>query len=99
MAYHDRAVCLAHLRQNDRALADYNRALELASDNPLTWNGRGVIYLRRKEYQKAISDFTMAIQLRPKFVQPYENRAAAKKALGDIAGHDADLSLARGLKQ
>ena len=34
MAYHDRAVCLAHLRENDRALADYNRALELASDNP-----------------------------------------------------------------
>ena len=99
MAYHDRAVCLARLKENDRALADYNRALELASDNPLTWNGRGVIYLRRKEYQKAIPDFTMAIHLRPTFAQPYENRAAAKKALGDVAGANADLSLARGLKQ
>jgi serine/threonine protein kinase len=99
MAYHDRAVCLARLNENDRALMDYNRALELASDNPLTWNGRGVIYLRRKEYQKSIPDFTMAIQLRPTFAQSYENRAAAKKALGDVAGANADLSLARGLKQ
>ena len=87
------------LKENDRALEDYNRALELAPDNPLTWNGRGVIYLRRKEYQKAIPDFTMAIQLRPTLAQPYENRAAAEKALGDLAGANADLSLARGLKQ
>jgi hypothetical protein len=29
--------------------------------------------------------------------QPYENRATAKRALGDIAG--ADLNLAKGLKQ
>jgi len=99
MAYHDRAVCLAHLKENDRALADYNQALALAPDNPLSWNGRGVIYLRRKEYEKAIPDFTMAIRLRPTFAQPYENRAAAKKALGDAAGANADLMSARGLKQ
>jgi tetratricopeptide (TPR) repeat protein len=99
MAYHDRAVCLARLKENDRALADYNRALELASDNPLTWNGRGVIYLRRKEYQKAIPDFTRAIQLRPTFAQSYENRAAAERALGDVARANADLDRATGLKQ
>ncbi len=99
MAYHDRAVCLARIKENDRALADYNRALQLASDNPLSWNGRGVIYLRRKEYEKAIPDFTMAIQLRPTFAQPYENRAAAKRALGDVKGAAADLNLAKGLKQ
>ena len=58
-----------------------------------------MIYLRRKEYQKAIPDFTMAIHLGPTFAQPYENRAAAKKALGDVAGANGDLSLARGLKQ
>jgi serine/threonine protein kinase len=98
MAYHDRAVCLARLKENDRALVDYNRALELASDNPLSWNGRGVIYLRRKEYEKAIPDFTMAIRLRPAFAQAYENRAAAKRALGDVTGANADLNQAGGIK-
>jgi serine/threonine protein kinase len=99
MAYHDRAVCEARLNRNDRAFADYNRALELAPDNPRTWNGRGVIYLRRKEYEKAIPDFTEAIRLRPAFVQAYENRAAAKKALRDTVGANSDLNQARALKQ
>ncbi len=99
LAYHERAVCLARLNQDDRALADYNRALELAPDYPLSWNGRGVIYLRRKEFEKAISDFTEAIRLRPTLDQPYKNRAAARKALGDATGAKDDLDRALALKQ
>jgi serine/threonine protein kinase len=99
MPYHERAVCLARLGQDDRALADYNKAIELTPDYALSWNGRGVIYLRRKDYQKAISDFTEAIRLKPALDQAYKNRAAARKALGDKAGADADLNQARELKQ
>jgi serine/threonine protein kinase len=99
MPYHERAVCLARLGRDDRALTDYNRAIELAPEYPLSWNGRGVIYLRRKEFQKAISDFTEAIRLEPTRDQPYKNRAAARKAVGDTTGADADLNHARELKQ
>ena len=99
LPYHERAVCLARLSQNDRAWADYNRAIELSPGYAFSWNGRGVIYLRRKEYQKAISDFTEAIRLNPALDQPYQNRAAARKALGDTAGANADLERARALKQ
>jgi serine/threonine protein kinase len=99
MPYHERAVCLARLGHDDRALHDYNKAIELAPDYPLSWNGRGVIYLRRKEYQKAISDFTEAIRLGPALDQPYKNRAAARRVLGDKAGADADLNQARELKK
>lgn len=99
MAYHERAVCLARQNQNDRALTDYDKALQIAPGYPLSWNGRGVIYLRRKDYQRAISDFTEAIRLSPTLEQPYKNRAAAKKALGDIAGASADLDQLKSLKQ
>jgi tetratricopeptide (TPR) repeat protein len=99
MAYHERAVCLAQVSQDDRALADYNKALELAPTYALSWNGRGVIHLRRREYEKAVADFTEAIRLRPTYDQPYKNRAAAKKALGDASGANEDLNQAKALKQ
>jgi serine/threonine protein kinase len=99
MPYHERAVCLARLGHDDRALEDYNKAIELAPDYPLSWNGRGVIYLHRKDYQRAIADFTEAIRLDPMLDQPYKNRAAAKKTLGDKAGAEADLNRSRELKQ
>jgi Flp pilus assembly protein TadD len=58
-----------------------------------------VIHLHRKEYEKAVADFTEAIRLRPTYDQPYKNRAAAKKALGDTAGANEDLNQAKALKQ
>jgi tetratricopeptide (TPR) repeat protein len=99
MAYHERAVCLARMKDDDRAFADYNRALALAPNLALSWNGRGVIYLHRKQYQSAISDFTAAIRLNPNLIQPYRNRAAAKRALGDTAGARADRDEAIRRKQ
>jgi Flp pilus assembly protein TadD len=46
-----------------------------------------------------IADFTEAIRLDPTLDQPYKNRAAAKKTLGDKAGAEADLNRLRELKQ
>jgi tetratricopeptide (TPR) repeat protein len=98
MAYHERAVCLARSKHDDQALPDYNRAIDLSPGYALSWNGRGVIYLHRKDYQKAISDFTEAIRLESTLYQAYKNRAAARKAIGDIAGETADLNQASRLK-
>jgi tetratricopeptide (TPR) repeat protein len=99
MPYHERAVCEARLKDDDRAFDDYNKALSLAPGYAFSLNGRGVIYLHRKEYQKAIPDFNEAIRLNPKWVQPYQNRASARKALGDSAGANADLAEAKRLSQ
>jgi len=98
MSYIDRAVCLAHLRQDDRAMADFGRALEIRPDLPVALNGRGEILLRRRDYPEAIRNFDAAIGIRSKFAPAYENRAKAKRALGDRAGAQADFRKAEELK-
>jgi serine/threonine protein kinase/Flp pilus assembly protein TadD len=99
MAYHERAVCLARMKDDARAFDDYNRALALAPAYPLSLNGRGMIYLHRRDYDKAIADFSAAIRSNPNLVQAYENRAAAKMKLGDIGGADADRNEAKRLRR
>ena len=98
MPYHERAVCLARLGRDDQAFGDYNKAIELSPDYALSWNGRGVIELRRKAYENAVADFNQAIKLNPELEQAYRNRASGKRALGDKAGAEADLSQAKTLK-
>jgi hypothetical protein len=89
----------ARLNQDDRAFPDYSRAIEVSPGYALSWNGRGVIYLHRKDYENAKADFTRAIQLDPTLYQAYKNRSAAKKALGDTAGALADMTQANSLKK
>jgi serine/threonine protein kinase/Tfp pilus assembly protein PilF len=98
MSYSDRAVCLAHLHQDDKALVDFNRALEIKPDLAAALNGRGAIFLRRRNYAQAMRSFDSAIGSNPKFAPAYQNRAKAKRALGDTAGAEADLRKASELK-
>jgi serine/threonine protein kinase/regulator of sirC expression with transglutaminase-like and TPR domain len=94
LAHVERGICLVRLRRDDEAFADYNRALEIRADLPAALNGRGGILLRRRQFENAIKDFTAALALNPHFVQAYRNRAAARQALGDIAGARADRKAA-----
>jgi len=79
-------------------MADFGRALEIRPDLPVALNGRGEILLRRRDYPEAIRNFDAAIGIRSKFAPAYENRAKAKRALGDRAGVQADFRKAEELK-
>jgi tetratricopeptide (TPR) repeat protein len=60
----------------DKALADYNRAIELDSNEPATWYNRGMIYqLIKKDYDKAITNYAEAIRLKPDFADAIESLA------------------------
>lgn len=39
-----------------------------------TYNNRGIAYGSKGEYNKAIADFTKAIEINPMLVEPYNNR-------------------------
>jgi tetratricopeptide (TPR) repeat protein len=48
---------------NDKALADYSRVIELEPADPENWSLRGQHYHDTREYDKAIADFDQSYRL------------------------------------
>ena len=69
MAYAD------HKKDYDRAITDYNKAIELDPKYVLAYNNRGRAYAdNKKDYDRAITDYNKAIELDPKYAYAYNNR-------------------------
>ncbi len=76
-----------------RALADYDRAIELGYKEPHAYSSRGMFHASAENYDKAIADFTTAIKLTnaskspeaEKDDTPYLNRAATYMAVEKYA--------------
>ena len=58
-----KALTFYSLEQYDRAIAAYNKAIEIAPENVWLWNNRGEAYTRMEQYERAIADFQQAIAL------------------------------------
>jgi tetratricopeptide (TPR) repeat protein len=56
-------------------MADYDEVLRLDPTHAGAFRGRGNLWLRKGEYDKAISDYSEAIRLNPKDYLAYVNRA------------------------
>ncbi|MCZ7380032.1 MAG: tetratricopeptide repeat protein [Candidatus Methanoperedens sp.] len=63
-------------RKFDKAIEDYNKAIELNPKLAEAYNNRGVVYIYIKEFDKAIKDYNKAIELDPKYAEAYNNRGA-----------------------
>jgi tetratricopeptide (TPR) repeat protein len=74
MVYGNRGMAYSLKGQNDKAIADLNKAITLGPSNPNNYNGRGLTYWHTKQYDEAIADFTKAIALKPDFAVAYNNR-------------------------
>lgn len=57
------------------AIRYYDEALEKKADLADVHNNRGIAYLRLNKLEKALEDFTKAIEIDPKFEEAYFNRA------------------------
>ena len=64
------------LRQIDRAIEAYSRAIELNPNYTDAYNNRGVSYSDKEEYGLAIKDFNTAIERCPNNTVFYSNRGA-----------------------
>jgi tetratricopeptide (TPR) repeat protein len=67
---------LQMLRQIDRAIEAYSRAIELNPNYTDAYNNRGVSYSDKEEYGLAIKDFNTAIELCANNTVFYSNRGA-----------------------
>ena len=63
-----------NLKEYQKAIADYTKAIELKPDYYLAYYNRGNVHNNLKEYQKAIADYNQAIELKPDYANAYYNR-------------------------
>ena len=61
----------------DKAIQNYDKAIELKPDFFIIYNNRGIAYSKKGDFDKAIQDFTTAIEIKPDYAEAYNNRGNA----------------------
>jgi len=82
-AYNNRGHYYLNQGEYDKALADFNKAIELDAKNAGAYDNRGVLYLRQGDYEKALSDVNKAIELDPQKSGSYDNRGLILSQKGE----------------
>src|SRR5689334_2005315 len=92
-AYIDRGRTYVQQDDNDRAIADFTKAIELDPEGADAYNLRGVAYTSNLDFDRAIADFDKAIQFDPLLRNAHYNRSLAFSRKGDDARARADLAI------
>ena len=66
----------------DRAIADYNTAIQLKPDYAEAYNDRGFAYYLKGDAERAIADYSRAIALRPNYPKAYNSRGVVYMSHG-----------------
>jgi tetratricopeptide (TPR) repeat protein len=81
--YNNWGAAFADKGDQDRALADYARAINLDGGGSAPFVNRGDLFYRKGEFGRAIQNFSMAIRLQPSFERVYMGRTLAFLKKGD----------------
>jgi tetratricopeptide (TPR) repeat protein len=78
----NRANLYAELSQFDKAIADYNRALELEPRNVPARYSRGNAYGKQGRHEQAIADYNALLAINPAFPHAYVKKGLAYEQMG-----------------
>lgn len=98
IALGNRGAAYKSLGRYPEAIADFEQASELDSDNPQYYGQRGDVHIRTGELDVAIEDFTTALSHSSRFAWGYQGRGRAYLAKGDGEKAVADFNQALRLK-
>ncbi len=76
------------------ALDDFNKVINVNSDNANAYVSRGLVRDNLKDYQGAISDYDKALKIDPNFAIAYFNRGVVRYKLKDYQGAISDYDKA-----
>jgi tetratricopeptide (TPR) repeat protein len=93
-AYFYRGLCYAYLEAYDKAMIDFNEALQHNAYFADVYNERGNLLRLQEDYQLAIQDYNGAITIDPEHYAAYYNRALAYEKLSLFTEAETDLSAA-----
>lgn len=90
-AHFQKAMVLQYQKLPDEALTAVNDAIRLNAGFIPSLVLRGNLHIEKKNFDKAVEDFTAAIQLDPKSIEAYTGRGLAYRRLGkqELAKADA----------
>ncbi|MCA8924918.1 MAG: tetratricopeptide repeat protein [Planctomycetes bacterium] len=80
--------------QREAALADVQRALELAPNSSRAYVSRGILHEWLGQRELALADLDRALELDPSSIRAYTNRGGIRAHLGDAEGALDDLTRA-----
>jgi TonB family protein len=92
-AYLDRGRAYLQQDDNDRAIADFTKAIELDPEGASAYNHRGIAYSAKLDFDSAIADFDKAIQFDPLLKNAHYNRGLAFSQKGDEVRARADFAI------
>ncbi|MEM7714206.1 MAG: tetratricopeptide repeat protein [Cyanobacteria bacterium P01_A01_bin.68] len=94
-AYYRRAEARQNTGENDKAIADLQKAAELFSqqgNKSDAFRSQGSMRMLKKDYPGAIAAFSQAIKLNPKDTDAYNERGMTRVNSGDLKGALADYN-------
>ena len=96
--YFIRGNAKAALGQHVAAISDFDKVIQLKSDQADAYVNRGNAKQKLRRYSAAIRDYDKAIQLKPDYANAYNDRGTAKHHLGQHAAAIQDFDKAIQLK-
>lgn len=98
-AYVNRGQEYYVLKDYTAAIADFDMAIKLNSNEVLAHGNRANCFYMLKKHDEAITAYSRAIQLDPGFTAAYTGRGLAREAIGEKDAAVADYKKALSVKQ
>ncbi|MGB3340576.1 MAG: tetratricopeptide repeat protein [bacterium] len=74
VAFNNRGLAFYEKKQYEKAIKDFNNALDMDSEYSTAYYNRANAYDAKVDYHRAIADYSKAIGLNPKAAKAYNNR-------------------------